>query len=99
MTLEEAIKHLTISLDDKEHNWGCKECRQEHEQLLEFLVELDSKRDLCEMKDRRIKDQEKEFAFLKETIQGKDQRIHYLLGQIAAYEKILFCSPFHKEGD
>lgn len=27
---------------------------------------------------------------LKEMIQGKDQRIHFLLGQIESYEKILF---------
>lgn len=37
MTLNEAIEHLESELSDKDHNWGCEECRQEHAQLLEWL--------------------------------------------------------------
>lgn len=37
MTLEEAIQHLRESLADPTHEWGCEECKQEHEQLLEWL--------------------------------------------------------------
>ena len=37
MTLEEAIQHLKESLADPKHKWGCEECKQEHEQLLEWL--------------------------------------------------------------
>ena len=37
MTLEEAIQHLKESLADTTHKWGCEECKQEHEQLLEWL--------------------------------------------------------------
>lgn len=37
MTLEEAIQHLKESLADPTHNWGCEECKAEHEQLLEWL--------------------------------------------------------------
>ena len=37
MTLEEAIMHLKESLADPTHKWGCEECKQEHEQLLEWL--------------------------------------------------------------
>lgn len=40
MTLEEAIKHLDESLADPGHDWGCEECKGEHEQLLEWLREL-----------------------------------------------------------
>ena len=40
MTLEEAIKHLEESLADPGHDWGCEECKGEHEQLLEWLREL-----------------------------------------------------------
>lgn len=44
MTLEEAIDHLQESLINKE--WDCQECRQEHEQLLEWLIELEQFRNI-----------------------------------------------------
>jgi hypothetical protein len=37
MTLTDAIQHLKESLADPAHEWGCEECKQEHEQLLEWL--------------------------------------------------------------
>lgn len=37
MDLESAIQHLRESLADPTHKWGCEECKQEHEQLLEWL--------------------------------------------------------------
>lgn len=40
MKLDEAIKHLDESLADPGHDWGCEECKGEHEQLLEWLREL-----------------------------------------------------------
>ena len=40
MKLEEAIAHLDESLNDQGHDWGCEECKQEHEQLREWLAEL-----------------------------------------------------------
>ena len=40
ITLDEAIKHLQDSLNDETHKWTCKECKEEHEQLLNFLLEL-----------------------------------------------------------
>lgn len=40
MTLEEAIQHLKESLADPTHKWGCEECKEEHEQLLKWLVDL-----------------------------------------------------------
>ena len=40
MTIEEAIKHLEDTLADDNHDWGCVECRKEHEQLLSWLKEL-----------------------------------------------------------
>lgn len=40
MKLDEAIKHLEESLSDPGHDWGCEECKGEHEQLLEWLREL-----------------------------------------------------------
>lgn len=39
MDLESAIQHLKESLADPTHEWGCEECKQEHEQLLEWLEE------------------------------------------------------------
>lgn len=39
MTINEAIEHLEQELSDKDHDWGCEKCRQEHEQLLEWLKE------------------------------------------------------------
>lgn len=40
MKLGEAINHLEESLADQSHDWGCEECKGEHEQLLEWLREL-----------------------------------------------------------
>lgn len=37
MTIDSAIQHLKESLADPTHKWGCEECKQEHEQLLEWL--------------------------------------------------------------
>lgn len=37
MDLDSAIQHLKESLADPTHKWGCEECKQEHEQLLEWL--------------------------------------------------------------
>lgn len=37
MELNEAITHLEESLADPSHDWGCEECKKEHEQLLEWL--------------------------------------------------------------
>lgn len=39
MTLDEAILHLSETLNDKSKKW-CEECKKEHEQLLSFLKEL-----------------------------------------------------------
>lgn len=46
MKLGEAIKHLEESLADQSHDWGCEECKGEHEQLLEWLRELKEARRL-----------------------------------------------------
>lgn len=40
MTLEDAIRHLNDTLANKDHKWSCEECRQEHEQLRDWLVRL-----------------------------------------------------------
>lgn len=40
MTLDEAIQHLRETLQDETHDWGCEACRQEHIELLSFLLEL-----------------------------------------------------------
>ena len=46
MTLDEAIKHLqeVIEQDD----FSCAECKSEHEQLLEWLIELRERREVDE---------------------------------------------------
>lgn len=60
MKLEEAIKHLEESLADPNHDWGCEECKGEHEQLLEWLRELKDLREenqvLTSECDRLIKE-------------------------------------------
>lgn len=48
MTIDEAIKHLEESLADPGHDWGCEECKAEHEQLLEWLKEFKILRDRLE---------------------------------------------------
>lgn len=45
MTLPEAILHLEETLAKPEH-FSCEECRAEHEQLLEWLKELQFAREL-----------------------------------------------------
>lgn len=37
MTLDGAILHLKETLADPTHDWGCEECKCEHEQLLVWL--------------------------------------------------------------
>ena len=44
MELSEAIHHLECSLEDQSKVW-CDECKNEHRQLLEWLVELQSRRE------------------------------------------------------
>lgn len=41
MSLEEAIKHLEEELEIKE-DWSCVACKEDHQQLLEWLKELQS---------------------------------------------------------
>lgn len=45
MTLDDAIAHLDETLGDPKHEWGCDDCRTEHEQLCAWLVELREMRD------------------------------------------------------
>lgn len=54
MTLEEAIKHLEESLADPGHDWGCEECKAEHEQLLEWLKEFKILRDYFTVPNKHI---------------------------------------------
>lgn len=37
LELDSAIQHLKESLANPTHEWGCEECKAEHEQLLEWL--------------------------------------------------------------
>lgn len=54
MTIDEAIKHLEEVLEDENREWSCKECREEHIQLLEFLRELEDSRKLIAMLKKGI---------------------------------------------
>lgn len=45
MTLENAILHLEETLADTTKEWSCAECKQEHQQLYEWLKELKFRRD------------------------------------------------------
>ncbi len=55
MTLDEALKHLEEKTDDKDYEWPCEECKQEHEQLLGWLKELKGLRLENEVILRRLK--------------------------------------------
>lgn len=48
MTLNEAIEHLDETLGDSSRMWSCEECRQEHIQLREWLIELKGLREAQE---------------------------------------------------
>ena len=47
MTLQEAIDHLEETLSDPNHEWNCLNCKREHEQLLEWLNELQTYRKIA----------------------------------------------------
>lgn len=47
MELDSAIEHVLSMLCDTTHDFGCKECRDEHVKLIEWLEEL---------RDRRVQD-------------------------------------------
>lgn len=53
MELNDAIQHLKESLADTTHQWGCEECKQEHEQLLEWLEDYKQLRDANSRADSR----------------------------------------------
>lgn len=44
MSLDDAIEHLEETLMNSDHKWSCDECKSEHEQLLEWLIELKNRR-------------------------------------------------------
>ena len=69
MTLEEAIKHLEDILEDENQEWSCKECREEHIQLLEFLRELEDSRKLIAMLKKGINT----FDFLQKVNAGASE--------------------------
>ena len=46
MTLQEAIDHVSYKLFNEE--WECEECKKEHIQLLNWLLELQRYRELKE---------------------------------------------------
>lgn len=46
--LKEAIEHLEDTLNDPDHDWGCEECKKEHEQLRNWLIELRFRRGVCD---------------------------------------------------
>lgn len=48
LTLDEAINHLDETLEDDSRVWSCEECKQEHMQLREWLIELKGLREAQE---------------------------------------------------
>ena len=79
MKLEEAIKHLEKTLDDKSKEWNCNECRQEHEELLGFLKELKGYREDNEWistKDRLPENDDYVFAVYEDDRSTKENPIY-----------------------
>ncbi len=75
MALEEAIKHLEESLSDPGHDWGCEECKGEHEQLLEWLREL---KDLRE--ENKVLTSECDRKYIEEAIQETKDGLLSMIG-------------------
>ena len=44
MQLNEAINHLNEILNNPNHKWSCNECKQDHQQLYDWLIELQTLR-------------------------------------------------------
>jgi hypothetical protein len=90
MTLDEAIKHLNESLADQSHDWGCEECKAEHEQLAEWLKELKDLRDenkvLMHECDRLIKEKGE---LLKKVSGGDVLRICQLEEKLEKAKRLL----------
>ena len=71
MTLEEAIVHLDESLNDQSHDWGCAECKLEHVQLREWLIELKERRTAAVCQVDTICDAVDEALRILDSIHGR----------------------------
>ena len=88
MTLQEAIDHLNESLNDPNREW-CEECRQEHEQLLDFLNELQKARTELYEYSKTIK------ALIKAN-DDFSKMADYYEAKISAYKDIIEALFVHK---
>lgn len=100
MKLNEAISHLEKSLADPSHDWGCEECKAEHEQLLEWLTELKdlraifSKVDTGAIKPKDYLDLLDEWGEMKELLKKAVEDFKKLEYQATDKDGILrFCLP------
>jgi hypothetical protein len=85
MDLQSAIQHLKESIADHTHKWGCKECKEEHEQLLvwlesyknisEFYPEVRKKIDRLEEENMRLLGSALRIGKRRETLEAEIKRL------------------------
>lgn len=85
MSLDEAIKHLEESLADKNKDWSCEACKQEHEQLLGWLKELKNYHEVNKEVDTNL-----------EELNCADSFVKKLYGSFADTTDVSgYLDPFH----
>lgn len=85
MKLEEAIQHLKESLADPTHKWGCEECKEEHEQLLEWLVDYKQlKADYIEL-DKQLRTANTENDELKRMLRFALESFDFISDKLIPY--------------
>lgn len=95
MQLNEAITHLREELANPAHDWGCEECRAEHEQLLEWLEDYKLlKEDYIEL-DNQLRNANTENDELKCLLRLAVEDI----GKLKNCEKYPFCVGCPKESE
>lgn len=85
MELESAIQHLKESLADPTHKWGCEECKQEHEQLLEWLDDYKQlKTDYIDI-DKQLRTSNAESGELKRLLRAALESFDFISDKLIPY--------------
>ena len=91
MNLNEAIEHLEDELSNPDHDWGCTECKEEHEQLLIWLKQLLAAKDLLE---DVVKDMERASDFAQQRCDGICHTCPFCFSEDEAYKN---CTEWNKK--
>lgn len=92
MTLDEAILHLKETLADPTHDWGCEECKVEHEQLLEWLEDYNQLKDDYIELDNRLRTANTENYELKRLLRLALESFDFISDNLIPYtESVCVC--------